>query len=228
MSSGGPGNFATVVDFCETEGRAHARVAHLVTDRPGIPAIEFAQSRGIEHTVLRFANISPASPEFRERRARDCDRLLGLFDEIEGKVGRIDLVVSAFRRVLAGEIVTRLTGRLINVHPADLSVIDRDTRQRRYVGIEGLARSLRDGNMTTRTTIHYIDAGVDTGPIICLGPKVAVAPGESVEQHETRQKIESDRPALTQALRELLVGRSAGSGAGMTSTPDATWSRSTG
>lgn len=204
LSSGGPGNFATVMEFCEINVGI-ARVVHLITDRPAIPSIELAESKGIPYSVVKFRNISPSSKEFRKVRTEDCEQILSILNLLESTTGSISLVVSAFRRILLGEVIERLKGRLINVHPADLTVIDPRSGKRRYVGIGGLARSIRDGRSATRTTIHFIDDGIDTGSVLCLGPEVPVIQGMSVSDHESRQKRESDRPALMNALQRLLI-----------------------
>lgn len=203
FSSGGPGNFATVLDFCDrTRG---CDVSLLIADRDKIPSLELAQARKIPHLVVPIEGTLnfDCAQSVATREAELAPIYQALLDH-EREVGHIDLIVLAFRKVLCGPILEHFKGRMINVHPADLSVMDVETRKPRYVGIDGLARSIRDGNRTTRTSVHHVTSGVDEGPLICLGPEVPFV-GDAgdpthVMDHEIQQKVQSDRPCLTQAL----------------------------
>ncbi|WP_165786437.1 formyltransferase family protein [Methylomonas sp. Kb3] len=205
FSSHGPGNFETVLDYCAlSSGRA--RVISLITDRERIPSIDMARTHGIPYRVFSFSTNKISDPNFNSERARSSNEILSYLLEIE-KNESIDLIVCAFRRILVGNIIHHFARRIINVHPADLSVWDFNTRTRRYLGIGGLKKSILDGNKTTRTTIHYLDEGVDTGEIICLGPPIPVEHNGNpfnFEKHESAQKLKSDKPALMFALDHVL------------------------
>ncbi len=209
FSSGGPGNFATVVDFCKNH-IAEARIINLITDRAGIPAIQVAKDNAIDFRVFDFADkLDLKNQAGQEMRMLECQPILEHLISLEQKHGAIDLIVLAFRRVLVGEILQQYAGRIINMHPADLSVWDINSRTRRYVGIGGLKLSILDGNGETRTSIHQVDHGVDTGELLCLGPWVPVQMNQmnnaNVEHHEQKQKIQSDRPALLAVLEKILI-----------------------
>jgi len=210
FSSGGPGNFATVLEFCEAHPRS-ARVAALVSDRHAIPAIELARDRGIEHRVFEFPTFR-GDPLACASRVGTCNEILSYLEDVEDRKGSISLIVLAFRRILAGPIIERFVGRMINVHPADLSVFDLSTHRPRYAGIGGLRLSLLDGNGESRTSVHFVDGGVDTGALLCLGPMVrffgCADSAADVQEHERRQKSESDRPALVRVLERMLLGGS--------------------
>jgi phosphoribosylglycinamide formyltransferase-1 len=206
LSSQGPGNLKTVLDFCKNQFDADIQIAHLITDRLGIPAIELAEQHGISWDSYSFPALGHDAINARQRRERVCDQILERLQDVQQRHG-IDIVVSSFRRILCGRLVSHFEGSMINVHPADLSVWDLRERRRRYTGIGGLRLSLEDGNAATRTTIHFLDHGVDTGPIICFGPWVPVDRRTEidVESHESLQKSRSDQPALTVALNHLLL-----------------------
>ncbi len=209
FSSWGPGNFATVLAFCDKN--PEWRVRQLVSDRPGTPSTRLAAGRSILVAVHDIPGIfDPNDPGSRARREAALLPVVQTLDRFETCEGPIDLIVLAFRKVLSGEILTRYGERMINVHPADLSVFDPMSRKPRYVGIGGLARSIRDGNLTTRTSVHRVTSGVDEGPLICLGPEVVFdgdpANPDDITRHENKQKGDSDRPCLTRAL-ELCCGK---------------------
>ena len=208
FSSWGPGNFATVVDFCELH--AEWRVSLLVSDQSDTPSTRMAVQKGIPVMVNEISgrfDISCTSS--RQLRETALEPIVAVLDRLERKEGQIDLIVLAFRKILCGEILHRYGARMINVHPADLSVFDPVSRKPLYVGIGGLASSIADGNRTTRTSVHSVTENVDEGPLICLGPEVEFR-GEplnthDIAAHEQLQKHQSDRPCLTRAL-ELCCG----------------------
>jgi phosphoribosylglycinamide formyltransferase 1 len=201
FSSGGPGNFRTALEFCQAHGDA-VRLVGLVTDRVGIPAIDLAHANGIPVSTFHFPALPASAPE----RLAVCDNILAHLQQLERLHGSLDLIVLAFRKVLAGSLVHAYQGRIINVHPADLSVHDLHSRGRRYVGVGGLGLCLADGARETRTTVHHVDVGVDTGEIIAFGPWTPVDPAQAgtLALHEARQKQISDPPALRRAMHSIL------------------------
>lgn len=104
-----------------------------------------------------------------------------------------DWIVSAgFMRILGANFVARFGGRIINTHPALLPA---------FPGAHGVRDALAYGAKVTGTTIHLVDEGVDTGPIIAQFP-IAIAPGEGEDAlHERIKEIE--RRELVRFLRFL-------------------------
>lgn len=209
FSSSGPGNFRTAVEFCS--GNAAVRLVHLITDRPGIPSLELAAQHGIPSSVEPIrGSLDLADKASVSRRVDELRRTYGRLCAIEDASGPIDLIVLAFRRVLIGPILERFGSRTINVHPSDLSVHNVEDRKRRYTGIGGLARSIMDGNRETRTSIHRVDSGIDTGELLCLGPFVTFKGDRfrpvDINRHERHQKDVSDKVALRHVLERWLHG----------------------
>ncbi|WP_378212384.1 formyltransferase family protein (plasmid) [Aquicoccus sp. G2-2] len=208
FSSGGPGNFATTLNFCATE--PEVELVLLVTDRELTPAAALAEDNNIPVLKVKIDGAPDLENQTASKlRTQQCNELLEDLLAFEETGGRIDLIVLAFRKVLIGPILEHFQNRIINVHPSDLSVLSLENQRRRYVGIQGLSLAIQDGNATTRTTVHWVDEGVDTGPIICLGPEVVFL-GEAnnradVLAHETKQKTQSDEPALMAALACILT-----------------------
>lgn len=104
-----------------------------------------------------------------------------------------DLVVSAgFMRILPASAVTALHPRLINMHPALLPL---------YPGAHAVRDALADGARVTGATIHVVDEGVDTGPVI-RAREVAVHPGDSESSLHERIKVE-ERQLIVETVADI-------------------------
>ena len=109
-----------------------------------------------------------------------------------------DLIVSAgFMRILSAEFVERF--KVINTHPALLP---------KYPGAHAVRDALAAGEVTTGTTVHWVDAGVDTGEIIAQQVVEIAADDTEASLHE-RIKI-AERLLIVEVLRELLPRVKAG------------------
>jgi phosphoribosylglycinamide formyltransferase-1 len=109
-----------------------------------------------------------------------------------------DLIVSAgFMRILSTEFVERF--KVINTHPALLP---------KYPGAHAVRDALAAGEVTTGTTVHWVDAGVDTGEIIAQ-KVVEIAAGDTEASLHERIKI-AERLLIVEVLRELLPRVKAG------------------
>ena len=103
-----------------------------------------------------------------------------------------DLIVSAgFMRILSAEFVERF--KVLNTHPALLP---------KYPGAHAVRDALAAGEVTTGTTVHWVDAGVDTGEIIAQ-QVVEIAAGDTEASLHERIKI-AERLLIVEVLRELL------------------------
>jgi formyltetrahydrofolate-dependent phosphoribosylglycinamide formyltransferase len=102
-----------------------------------------------------------------------------------------DLVVLAgFMRVLAPEVVNRF--RIVNTHPALLPA---------FPGAHALRDALAAGATETGVTVHWVDSGVDTGPII-VQQSVPVLPDDDEDSLRTRVQA-AEKPLYVHALRQL-------------------------
>ena len=134
--------------------------------------------------------VFPGS-EYEDRAARD--QALG--DWIE--VRKPDLVVLAgYMQLLSPGFVARFRNRVINVHPALLPA---------FPGIDALQQAIDHGAKITGVTVHFVDEGVDSGPIIVQRP-VPIAP--SRDWDETEKAIHATEHALLpETIRMLAAGR---------------------
>ena len=125
--------------------------------KQGVEIVAVAASRDDAFGLVRARRAGVdarafATADHESRPARD--RALG--DWLEGK--RVDLVVLAgFMELLGEEFVARFRGRVINVHPALLPA---------FPGVRAIEQALDQGVQVTGVTVHFVDEGIDSGPII--------------------------------------------------------------
>ena len=159
-------------------------VALVLSDRPAILALARAAEAGVETLVIE-------PDRFRDRDAFSR----AVAEELERR--EIDLLVSAgYMRILGPEVVKRWHQRFLNVHPALLPS---------FPGMHGVRDALAYGVKTTGVTVHFVDDGVDSGPIV-LQESVEVRDDDSWDTLETRIH-EVEHRLLPAAVRALIAGR---------------------
>ena len=140
----------------------------------------------------------------------------------------IDLIVlGGYMRLVKEPILDAFEDRIINVHPADLTILDHTYdgynmfHKRKYIGDDAVYDALNNGEKTTKSSVILVDSKVDHGEILTQGPSVISwqeftcgsdtarkeCLRESADAHQTLQKINSDWPALTTALKLIAEGR---------------------
>jgi phosphoribosylglycinamide formyltransferase-1 len=146
LGSGKGSNFAAIADAIAA-GRIPAETAVVLSDVEGAGILGNARERKIP---AQF--ISPG--KFRTKLEEEAERA---FVEVLS-AARVDLIVLAgFMRVLKGEFLRAFEGRIVNVHPSLLPS---------FPGLEAWRQALDYGVKLTGCTVHFVDAGVDAGPII--------------------------------------------------------------
>lgn len=129
--------------------RAGIDVGLVVSHRAGVGALEVARAGAVPATVLE-------PKAFVDRAA--YDRALLRVLEASGVDG---VVLAGFLRILGPEVVDAYAGRLLNVHPSLLPA---------FPGLHAPRQALAAGVRVTGTTVHFVDRGMDTGPIIAQVP----------------------------------------------------------
>ena len=163
----------------EAQDKSYEVVA-LITDNSEAGAIGIAASAGIQVAVIALS-------DFDDRSAWD----LALADCID--YYQPDLVVSAgFMRVIGEAGVTRFAGRLINTHPALLPA---------FPGAHAVRDALAAGAKETGSTVHFVDSGVDTGPVI-VQKSVAVLDGDDEASLHERIKV-VERELLVEVVKDF-------------------------
>jgi len=146
LGSGKGSNFVAIAAAC-AEGKVPAQVALVLSDVADAGILERARERSIP---ARY--IPPG--KFRTKLEEAAERAY-----IEAlQAAQVDLVALAgFMRVLKGEFLRAFAGRIINIHPSLLPA---------FPGLEAWKQALDHGVKVTGCTVHFVDAGVDSGPII--------------------------------------------------------------
>jgi len=143
LASGGGTNLQAIIDRLHGEGRVE--VVGVGSDKVDAFALERARSAKIETGVFT-----------RERHGDRLTRDLAMADWIDSLTA--DLVVLAgYMQLVSPEFVARFRGRMINVHPALLPS---------FPGLDAIGQAIEHGVRVTGVTVHYVDEGTDTGPII--------------------------------------------------------------
>ncbi len=183
LASGRGTNFEALARACG-EGRAPARVVVLVTDRAQAEAVAIAQRLGIEVVALEPGN-EPG------REAYDKALIAAL------EARRVGLVcLAGYMRILTAPFVQHFAGRLLNVHPSLLPA---------FPGLHAQRQALAHGVKVTGATVHFVEEGVDTGPIV-LQAAVPVRQGDTEATLAARILAEEHR-IYPEAVRLFAEGR---------------------
>lgn len=157
-------------------------VVLVLSNKRGAGALALAEALGLE------ARAVPFGP----------DRA-GFEREVTARLtaASVDLVLLAgFMRVLSPEFTARYAGRLLNIHPSLLPS---------FPGLHAQRQALQAGVKESGCTVHFVDAGVDTGPTV-LQRRVPVLPVDTEESLAARILAEEHR-AYPEAVRRVLLGQ---------------------
>ncbi|MFJ4711094.1 phosphoribosylglycinamide formyltransferase [Streptomyces sp. NPDC088785] len=171
LVSGSGTNLQALLDAVAAQGVAAygAEVVAVGADREGIAGLERAEAAGLPTFVCRVEDHASRA---------DWDRALaGATAAYEP-----DLVVSAgFMKIVGKEFLARFGGRCVNTHPALLPS---------FPGAHGVRDALAYGAKVTGCTVHFVDDGVDTGPIIAQGVVEIRDEDDESALHERIKEIE--------------------------------------
>jgi phosphoribosylglycinamide formyltransferase-1 len=183
LASGGGTNLQAILDQLHG-GEEGIEVVGVGSDQPDARALERARKAGVETAVF------PAA-EYQDRGARDA----ALGDWIEERAA--DLVVLAgYMQLLSSEFVGRFRNRVINVHPALLPS---------FPGIDAVQQALDHGSKVTGVTVHFVDEGVDSGPIILQ--RAVPIPASRVWEDTERLIHATEHELLPETIRLIAAGR---------------------
>jgi phosphoribosylglycinamide formyltransferase-1 len=183
LASGRGTNLQAILDAIEA-GRCPARIVVVVSDRPGAAAVERARSAGID-----AVHVDPAA--YPDRAAFDQAVLAVLTKHDVGLV-----CLAGYMRLLSPGFVAACRARILNVHPALLPA---------FPGLHAQRQALEHGVKLTGVTIHLVDEGLDTGPIV-LQAAVPVLEDDTEESLAARIRVEEHR-LYPEAIRLYAEGR---------------------
>lgn len=181
LGSGSGSNMQAIMDAIDT-GVLNAEIVLVMSDNPEGYILERAEKAGLRHEVI------------------DCQGMITKFpDEVQREVGEklksagVDLVcLAGFMRLVKQPLLEQFPDRIINIHPSLLP---------NYPGLMAWKQALEDGAGESGCTVHYVDAGMDTGPVI-LQASVPVLADDSAESLHARIQEQEHRlyPAAIQTF----------------------------
>lgn len=160
----------------------------------GIPFIEFNTKRFcIEHGYDGKLRDMPAN--IRRAYFKEMVDIITPFEP--------DLILlSGFMLEIKGPLLSYRP--IINVHPADLRIKGVDGKPK-YIGDDAVMLAINDGQVSTVSTIHFVEKKVDCGKIICISKPLTVEKGTTPKEHQEKMKVLCDGPAYEEALQILCL-----------------------
>ncbi|MBA2943610.1 phosphoribosylglycinamide formyltransferase [Paenibacillus sp. CGMCC 1.16610] len=183
FASGSGSNFQAIVDQVQ-KGKLDVSIELLVCDRPQAYVVERAKEAKVPVFAFR-------PKEYANREAYEALILKELQDR------QVDLVVMAgYMRIITNVLVEPFFGRMINIHPSLLPS---------FPGVRAIEQAVEYGVKQTGVTVHFVDGGLDSGPIIA---QRAV----EIHEHETAESLAerihaAEHVLLPQVIRWLREGR---------------------
>ncbi len=183
MVSGGGTNLQAILDALDEGTITNAQIAVVISNNPNAYALVRAKDHGVETAVV--------SPKDYETRDEFNKALLEKVDSYD-----LDLIVLAgFLVKIPDELVDRYAGRIINIHPSLIPSFCGVG----YYGLKVHEAALERGVKVTGATVHFVDKGMDTGPII-LQKAVEVHDGDTPEILQRRVMEEAEWILLPRAI----------------------------
>ena len=189
MVSGGGTNLQAILDAIDSGKITNAKVEVVISNNPGAYALERARNHGIEAVCI--------SPKSFENRAAFNEAFLKKTDEYN-----LDLIVLAgFLVTIPEEMIRKYRNKIINIHPSLIPSFCGVG----YYGLKVHEAALARGVKVTGATVHYVDEGVDSGPIL-LQKAVEVQPGDTPQVLQRRVMELAEWIILPEAVNKIANG----------------------
>jgi phosphoribosylglycinamide formyltransferase 1 len=183
LASGSGSNLQAILDRC-ADGSLAARVAVVICNIPGAKALQRAQAAGVPALLLEHK-------AYPSRDAYDAEvvRLL--------RQHQVELVcLAGFMRLISPVLLSAFQYRILNIHPSLLPA---------YPGLHAVQKALQSGARVSGCTVHIVDEGCDTGPIV-IQAAVPVLDGDTEETLAARIR-EQEHRCYPRAISLLAQGR---------------------
>jgi phosphoribosylglycinamide formyltransferase-1 len=181
LASGEGTNLQALID--ELHGR-EVTIVGVASDKPQAKALQRAHDAQIPTAVFELG-------DYPDRAARDAAIAAWLDEQ-----GVALLVLAGYMALLTPPFIAHFAGRIINVHPSLLP---------KYPGLNAIGQAFDAGETTFGVTIHQVDEGIDSGPVIAQESIEIEAPASPEAVHRALQPLEHRR--LTSAVREIAAAR---------------------
>ncbi|MGB3261986.1 phosphoribosylglycinamide formyltransferase [Paenisporosarcina sp.] len=178
FASGSGSNFQVITDAAKA-GELHADIVAVVTDKPQAFVVERAKTAGVTVVAHRPSDFA-SKVEYEQAILQELKQL-----QVEW------LVLAGYMRLIGDTLLTAYANRIVNIHPSLLPS---------FPGKDAIGQALAHGVKVTGVTVHYVDAGMDTGPILSQ-QAVEVVKGN---REQTEQRIHAvEHELYTKTLQQL-------------------------
>ncbi|KAB2642627.1 MAG: phosphoribosylglycinamide formyltransferase [Verrucomicrobia bacterium] len=185
LGSGSGSNMQAIFDAI-TAGTLAARIALVLSDNPDAFILERARRHGIATGLIDCHGFKTKFPAEAQQETAACLQAAG-----------VELVcLAGFLRLVKQPLLGAFPKQIINIHPSLLPA---------FPGLESWQQALTAGVAETGCTVHLVDAGMDTGPII-LQQAVPILPGDSAASLHARIQ-EAERRLYPAAIAKLAASR---------------------
>ena len=183
LASGGGTNLQAIIDRCQ-DGSIDAEIAVVITNNPGAGALDRADKAGIPTLCINHRDFS---------QREDFDKaVVGALQD-----SGVELVVLAgFMRIITQTFIDAYPNRIINIHPALLPA---------FAGLHVQQQAIDYGARFSGCTVHFVDGGVDTGPII-IQAVVPIHPEDTADNLAARI-LEQEHKIYPRAIQLISEGR---------------------
>lgn len=188
--SGGGTNLQAIID-AKTAGKlGDTEIVRVISNNPGAYALERAKAAGIDGVCV--------SPKDYENREDFHKALLDAMNEAKPDL----IVLAGFLVVIPKEVIATYRNRIINIHPSLIPSFCGTG----YYGLKVHEAALERGVKITGATVHFVDEGTDTGPII-LQKAVEVKEGDTPKELQLRVMEEAEWVILPGAIKLIADGK---------------------
>lgn len=183
MVSGGGTNLQAIIDAVESERITNTEIVAVISNNRGAYALERAKKAGIRDIVV--------SPKDYDQRSEFHRALVETVDSLH-----VDLIVLAgYLVVIPPELIEKYENRIINIHPSLIPAFCGTG----FYGLKVHEAALARGVKVVGATVHFVDKGTDTGPIL-LQKAVAVKDGDTPKELQQRVMEQAEWILLPQAI----------------------------
>ena len=185
LGSGAGSNMQSIIDAIAA-GALDAEVKIVLADVADARILDRARRHGIP---CRYLDCSPWKTKLEGRAEDECIQTLR-------EAGVDTVVLAGFMRIVKPGLLSAFPNRVVNIHPALLPA---------FPGVHGWTQALDYGCKVAGVTVHFVDAGTDTGPIL-VQKAVPVMEDDTPEALHARIQVQ-EHVAYPEALRLLAAGR---------------------
>ena len=187
--SGGGTNLQAILDKAKAKELGDAEIVRVISNNANAYALTRAAEAGVSGVCV--------SPKDYETRAEFHKAFLQAIDEVSPDL----IVLAGFLVVIPEEVIVKYRNRIINIHPSLIPSFCGTG----YYGLKVHEAALERGVKVTGATVHFVDEGTDTGPII-LQKAVYVKEGDTPKDLQLRVMEEAEWEILPKAIRMIADG----------------------